>query len=287
MNFEYIKPQTLIEAFNYLERENATVLAGGTDVIVNLKSGKINPSLLVDIKGLEELKGVQKIDSGVFIGALTTVDEIKNSPLLSRYRALTEGAGVLGCLEIRYRATIGGNICNGSPSADTVPGLLVYDAKVEIISKNGSRIVPLENFLIDAGKVDLRKGELLKGVILPDIEENSDSRYYRISRVRGMDLSSVAVAVYLKDIDLPTFSEIRIALGAVQKTVVRMKNAENFLIGKPSTLQNIEKAIEIVLVEINPRAGSLRATPYYKKKMVGYLIKKAIMEMKGGNLLNE
>ncbi|MGB9839086.1 FAD binding domain-containing protein, partial [Thermovenabulum sp.] len=135
--------------------------------------------------------------------------------------------------------------------------------------------------------VDLRKGELLKGVILPDLEENSASRYYRVSRVKGMDLSSVAVAVYLKDVDLPVFSEIRIALGAVQKTVVRMKNAEQYLQGKPYTLQNIDKAIEIILSEINPRAGSLRATPYYKKKMVGYLIKEAIREMKGGNILNE
>ncbi|MGB9839085.1 FAD binding domain-containing protein, partial [Thermovenabulum sp.] len=146
MNFDYIKPNTLTDALEYLEKENAMVLAGGTDVVVNLKSGKINPSFLIDIKGLKELKGIEKIDGGIFIGALTTVDEIKNSPLLSRYRALVEGAGVLGCLEIRYRATIGGNICNGSPSADTVPGLLVYNAKVEIISKNGSRIIPLENF---------------------------------------------------------------------------------------------------------------------------------------------
>lgn len=287
MNFDYIKPNTLTDALEYLEKENAAILAGGTDMVVNLKSGKINPSFLIDIKGLKELKGIVKVDGGIFIGALTTIDDIKNSPLLSRYRALVEGAGVLGCLEIRYRATIGGNICNGSPSADTVPGLLVYNAKVEIISKHGSRIIPLENFLIEAGKVDLRKGELLKGVLLPDLEENSSSRYYRVSRVKGMDLSSVAVAVYLKDVDLPVFSEIRIALGAVQKTVVRMKNAEQYLQGKPYTLQNIDKAIEIILSEINPRAGSLRATPYYKKKMVGYLIKEAIREMKGGNILNE
>lgn len=287
MNFDYIKPNTLTDALECLEKENAAILAGGTDVVVNLKSGKINPSFLIDIKGLKELKGVEKVDGGIFIGALTTIDEIKNSPLLSRYRALVEGAGVLGCHEIRCRATIGGNICNGSPSADTVPGLLVHNAKVEIISKHGSRIIPLENFLIDAGKVDLRKGELLKGVFLPDLEENSFSRYYRVSRVKGMDLSSVAVAVYLKDVDLPVFSEIRIALGAVQKTVVRMKNAEQYLKGKPSTMQNIDKAIEIILSEINPRAGSLRATPYYKRKMVGYLIKEAIREMKGGNILNE
>lgn len=287
MSFEYVKPHNLTEAFDYLEKENATVLSGGTDVIVNLKSGKINPFVIVDIKELNELKGIKTNEDGVFVGALTTIDEIKNSPLLSDYRALREGAAVLGCLEIRYRATIGGNICNGSPSADTVPGLLVYDAKVEIISKNGSRIMSLENFLNGPGKVNLKKGELLKGIILPYPEKKSSSRYYRISRVKGMDLSSVSVAVYLNELDSTVFSDVRIALGAVQKTVVRMRKAENFLKGKQVTSQNIDNAMEIILSEINPRSGSLRASPYYKKKMVEYLIKKAISDMKEVNLLNE
>ncbi|QSQ08136.1 Carbon monoxide dehydrogenase medium chain [Koleobacter methoxysyntrophicus] len=282
-DFDYVKPKCIDEALQYLEKEGSKALAGGTDMIVNLRAEKITPELLVDIKGLEELRGIKKVDEGVWIGALTVIDDIVHSPLLHAYRALVQGAKVLGCLEIRYRATIGGNICNGSPSADTLPGLLLYNAEIELVSRHGKRRMALEDFLKGPGRVDLNRGELLKGIILPSPPPNADSRYYRKSRVKGMDLSSVSVAVFARDLNRPQDTEIRIALGAVMPTVSRMKKAEQFLSeNKPFSEDKLNKAIGIILNEVSPRKSSLRATPEYKKEMVKVLIKQAIKEMSGG-----
>lgn len=282
-DFEYVKPKSLNEALEYLETEGSQPLAGGTDVVVNLRAEKIAPRMIVDIKEIEELKGIEKTKEGVWIGAATIIDDVVRSPLLSAYRALIEGSGVLGCLEIRYRATIGGNICNGSPSADSVPGLLLYNAEAVITSRQGERRIKLEEFLKGPGKVALNPGELLKGVIIPPPPANSDSRYYRKSRIRGMDLSSVNVAVLAKDLDNPAITEIRIALGAVLPTVTRMKKAEEFLkMNRPFDEAKLDEALNIIYNEVSPRKSSLRATPEYKKEMVKVLVKQAVREMSGG-----
>lgn len=281
-NALYIKPKTLEEAFSFLEKEGSVALAGGTDVVVNLREEKLNPELIVDLKGLEELKGIRETPEGIWIGALEPVQKVVEHPLIKPYTALVEGAGSIGCLEIRYRATIGGNICNGSPSADSVPGLLLYDAKVVIASKIGERTVSLESILLGPGKVDLKKGEILKGVILPKVKEGSKSKYYRRTRVKGMDLSGVSVAVYAENLGIESKSDIRIALGAVMPTVARGRKGEAILAGRKLTDELLEEAINEILKDVNPRKGSLRAEPEYKKKMVAALIKKAISEIKGG-----
>ena len=282
-NIEYIKPKTLEEAFLLLEKEGSVALAGGTDVVVNLREEKLNPQLLVDIKGLEELRGIKEVAEGIWIGALEPVQKTVEHPLIAPYTALVEGGGSIGCLEIRYRATIGGNICNGSPSADSVPGLLLYDAKVVIASKSGERTVSLESILLGPGKVELKKGEILKGVILPKVREGSKSKYYRRTRVKGMDLSGVSVAVYAENLGIEGKSDIRIALGAVMPTVARGRKGEEVLAGNKLTDELLEEAISEILKDVNPRKGSLRAEPEYKRKMVGVLIKKAISEIKGGD----
>lgn len=283
-NVEYIKPKTLEETFLLLEKEGSVALAGGTDVVVNLREEKLDPQLLVDLKGLKELKGIKEISEGIWIGALEPVQKAVEHPLIAPYTALVEGGGSIGCLEIRYRATIGGNICNGSPSADSVPGLLLYDAKAVIASKMGERTVSLESILLGPGKVDLKKGEILKGVILPKAKEGSKSKYYRRTRVKGMDLSGVSVAVYAESPSIEGKSNIRIALGAVMPTVARGRKGEAILAGKKLTDELLEEAINEILKDVNPRKGSLRAEPEYKKKMVAVLIKKALSEMNGGVL---
>lgn len=281
-NVPYIKPKTLTEAFSLLEKEGSVALAGGTDVVVNLREEKLHPQLIVDLKGLEELKGIKEIPEGIWIGALMPVQKAVEHPLAAPYTALVEGAGSIGCKEIRYRATIGGNICNGSPSADSVPGLLLYDAQAVIASKDGERTVSLESILLGPGKVDIRKSEILKGVILPKVREGSKSKYFRRTRVKGMDLSGVSVAVYAENLGIEGKSDIRIALGAVMPTVARGRKGEAVLSGRKLTDELLEEAVNEILKDVNPRKGSLRAEPEYKKKMVGVLIKKAIDEIQGG-----
>ncbi len=282
LNFEYIKPKNIEEALEYSGEEGTVVLAGGTDVVVNLRGEKLAPKLVVDIKALEELKGIKEIPEGLWIGASESIQKVVESPLVKPYKALVGGAGSIGCLEIRYRATVGGNICNGSPSADAVPGLLLYDAEVVLISKEEERVLPLEHFLLGPGEVDLKKGEMLKGIILPKAKDNSESIYFRRTRVKGMDLSGVSVAVYAENLGIEGKSDIRIALGAVMPTVSRARNGEKILAKRKLNHELLDEAIDEILKDVNPREGSLRAQPEYKKKMVRVLIKKAISQMNGG-----
>lgn len=281
--FDYIKPTSLAEALKSLEEEGTLSLAGGTDVLVNLREEKIKVKKLVDLKGLNELKGIEKIPNGVRIGALTLVEEIVRSPLLKNYRALQEGASRLGCLEIRWRATVGGNICNGSPSADIVPGLLLYDAEVVLYSKKGERRMNLEDFLVGPGKVNINQEEILAAIILQDADPFGDSRYYRISRVKGMDLSSVNVGIYAVRQGDYGMTNVRIALGAVLPKVSRMREVEAFMNAELLTETRLEEAISNILAMLSPRKGSLRAAPAYKKQMVGELIKEGLIDMLWGD----
>lgn len=278
-NYEYAKPTSLPELYRLAETENAVKLAGGTDLMLELRDQKISPPLVIDLKGLPELRGIREENGGIFIGAGEPVQAVVEHPLCQPYTALVQGAGHIGCYEIRWRATIGGNICNGSPSADSVPGLLVYDAKAVLVSAAGERVIPLQSFLLGPGRVDLQPGEVLKGVLLPPPAPGSSSRYYRRSRVKGMDLSGLSAAVYCEGL-----SNFRIALGAAWPTVARARMAEEVLNAGPFTLQRLEEAIAAILSDVNPRRSSMRASPEYKKAMIPVLIKMGIEEMNGGAL---
>ena len=198
-------------------------------------------------------------------------------PLTQDYHALVEGAGHIGCYEIRNRATIGGNICNGSPSADSVPGLLLYDADVRLVSLQGERTLSLESFLLGPGKVDLRSGEVLQGVTLKPPVPGGRSKYYRRSRVKGMDLSGLSAAVYCEG-----FKNFRIALGAAWPTVARARKAEEILNGGPYSDRLVEEAANAIVNDISPRRSSMRASPEYKKAMIPVLIRMAIEELDQG-----
>lgn len=217
------------------------------------------------------------MEGGLFIGAVETVQDVVEHPLAQPYHALVEGAGHIGCYEIRNRATIGGNICNGSPSADSVPGLLLYDARVLLMSLEGERELSLEAFLLGPGKVDMRPGEVLKGVIVKAPGPGGKSKYYRRSRVKGMDLSGLSAAVYCEG-----YKNFRIALGAAWPTVARAREAERILNGAPYSEALAQEAAMAIVNDINPRRSSMRASPEYKKEMIPVLIKMAIEELNRG-----
>lgn len=279
-SYGYEKPKTTARLFELMRGGNAMLLAGGTDIVPLLREEKIAPELLIDIKGIDDFKGIRREPGGIFIGSAETVQAVAEHPLALPYTALIEGAGRLGCYEIRRRATIGGNICNGSPSADCLPGLLVYDAEVSIISENGERTVPLESLLLGPGKVGLHPGEVMRGVILKVPKNGSRSRYYRLSRVKGMDLSGISAAVFCEGL-----SGFRIALGAVWPTVARARKAEDILNGGAFTPELLENAVAAILADVKPRRGSMRASPEYKRAMIPELIKMAICDMNRGALL--
>ncbi len=276
-SYRYEKPATLSELLEYSAAEGAKLLAGGTDLLLLLRENRITPNLVLDLKGVAELRGIYCVEGGIFIGAAESVQAVVEHPLAQDYHALVEGAGHIGCYEIRNRATIGGNICNGSPSADSVPGLLLYDAKVRLVSLAEERELPLEAFLLGPGKVDLRPGEVLRGVTLKAPGPGGKSKYYRRSRVKGMDLSGISAAVYCEG-----YQNFRIALGAAWPTVARAHRAEEILNSAPYSQRLLEEAAAAIVGDISPRRSSMRASPEYKKAMVPVLIQMAVEELNRG-----
>ncbi len=276
-DYRYERPVTISALLELAVQEGAKLLAGGTDLLLLLREERLHPTVVVDVKAVEELRGIYPVQGGLFIGAAEPVQAVVEHPLAQVYQALVEGAGHIGCYEIRQRATIGGNICNGSPSADALPGLLLYDADVHLVSLHSERIIPLERFLLGPGKVELRPGEVLKGVRLKTPPEGSKSKYYRRSRVKGMDLSGISAGVYCEGLQ-----NFRIALGAAWPTVARARKAEEILNSAPYSEQLLEEAAAAIVNDISPRRSSMRASPEYKKAMIPVLIKMAIEEMNGG-----
>ncbi|MCL2695048.1 MAG: xanthine dehydrogenase family protein subunit M [Clostridiales bacterium] len=273
----YEKPTTLQRLLELNQTPGAKLLAGGTDLVLVMKENKAEPALLIDIKNVPELHGIYAIPGGIFIGAAEPIQEVVEHPLTQVYHALVEGAGRIGCYEIRLRATIGGNICNGSPSADSVPGLLLYDADVVVAGRSGTRVSTLESFLLGPGRVDLQEGEVLLGVNLKTPNPNAKSKYYRCSRVKGMDLSGISAGIYCEG-----KSNFRIAFGAAWPTVARAKAAEEILNAGPYTPERLQQAIAATLETVHPRRSSMRASPEYKRAMVGELIQMGIEELTGG-----
>lgn len=273
--FEYIKFNNIKDASVFLREhgDDAHILAGGTDVIVKIRARKLKPKYLVDIKGIGELRGIKKDKDKIVIGALTTANEVaKNAYIKEHFPILKDGAWTLGDYEIRNRATIGGNICNGSPSADTSIPLLVYDAKVTIASDKGERVEALDKFFKGPGKVDLEPGEILKNIILDIPDYPVKGKFFRVSRVEGMDLASLNMAILVANPDNISDRKVRISIGAVAPVPLRVYELEEFLSGREFTKEVFDKAKEILLNNLHPREGSLRATPYYKKRMaVNYL----------------
>ncbi|MCD6423800.1 MAG: FAD binding domain-containing protein [Elusimicrobia bacterium] len=261
--FDYFRPQSLKELFSIYD-ENSAILAGGTDLLVDLRSGKKSFNKVIDIKGIEEFYGIRKANAGVEIGACETFSNILNSKILNKFTALKQAAGCMGCYEIRNRATIGGNICNSSPGCETGVVLSVYEATVNVCGKNGKRKVPFEEFCVGVNKTSLKRGEVVLSIFIPEIK-NSKSFYSRISRTQGMDLACWNGAILVINPENPRRRKIRMSFGTVAPTPFRDKEVEKNLSNKKLTQKDIDMAFEEICKKISPRASSLRATPEEKK----------------------
>lgn len=278
--FTYARPKTLSEALDALAAEGAIPLAGGTDLLVQIRSGALNPQVIIDIKGLDELYGIEEQGDQVRIGPLTTINDLLGNSLLEPYTALLDGAKVLGCHEIRNRATIGGNICNASSSGDVLIPLLLFDPVLVIQGPQGeNRKVFMEDFFTGPGKTILNKGEILTGIFLPR-KTAGKSLYRRKSRVKGMDLSTISMGLSVCPLSDGT-NFYGIIFGALSSRPFRMKEAEAILSGNPLSEKLLGNAVAAVQRAISPRESSLRGTPHYKRAMVRVMLEDGILELAG------
>lgn len=281
-------PTTLNDALTqYAELGNrCKIMAGGTDVLVQMHGGRIY-NCLMDIKNLEELKGVEySPENGLVIGALTTHRVLERMPLIKEvYPGLYDGVSQVGAVQTRYRGTIGGNICNAVPSGDSLSPLNVLDAEVIVQGINDKRQLHFADFFIGAKKTILKPGELLVKIVIPIPAKNSSSAYIKFTRRKAMDLALLGSAVNLTSEDGETCKNIRISLTTSAPTVMRATKTEEFLIGKELTNKVINEAGEIASVEAKPRS-SWRSSEEYRrellKEIVPRTIKKALERVQKG-----
>ncbi len=255
--FDTLRPHDLHEAISLLELhgEAARVVAGGTDVMVQIPVGRIKPGVLVSldrIAGLRQLECTS--DRGLTLGALATHNDVVDSASCARsYPALVEGCRLVGSVQLRNLATVGGNLCNASPSADATPPLVVYGAAVTLLGPRGERTMSLEEFLVGPGKTALAHDEVLVRIDVPMPTLRSGARYERTTPRLAMDIAFVNVAVMvILENDLETCREARIALGAVAPTVVRARSAEAALREQALTPELFEEAGRIAASECSP-----------------------------------
>ena len=279
--FEYHRPGDLPEALECLRQiPEARPLAGGTDLLVKIRRGQLQPPALVDIKGLEACRGIVLEDGHLSVAALTDFQELVESDLVrDRCPVLHQAAQVMGCYEIRRRATLGGNVANASPGAESGSPLAALDAQVEVAGSEGTRRLPVSDFWRGPGKTALEPGELLTRIIIPELPSGSRGMYLRRSRVRGMDLASVNVAVVVIHPDDVRRREVRIAMGAVAPTPMRASGVEEMLRGRKVDDQLLDRLRRDIQSGLSPRATSLRASPEYKKRMVGVMTQMALEQL--------
>jgi carbon-monoxide dehydrogenase medium subunit len=279
-SFQYHAPNSLEEACSLMLSvgEKGKLLAGGTDLLVKIKQDVIKPEHLVSLRRIRDLIFIQDDGSVVRIGALTPLQEIADSEVVRRkIPVLAEAASQIGSVQVRNRGTLGGNICNASPAADTIPPLICLDAKIRIKTLNGERETQIESLFIGPGKTDLQAGELVTEIIIPVPEGNAKGVYLKLGRRRAMDISIVGVG------GLALFRNgrcetIRLALCSVAPTPIRAEQAESILKGMIADPNHILLAANEAASECQP-ISDVRGSANYRREMVKVLVEKAIRGM--------
>lgn len=280
-SFDYFAPQSFNDAASLLRRygNKAKLLAGGTDLCLRMERRVVEPGIVVDLKKIRALRGIRTSRNGVVIGAVTLMDEIASSPVVKRrYAIISDAAAVVGSIQTRNRATVGGNLCNASPAADTAPALIALSARARIASSRRQREVSLEDFFLGPGKTCLQPNELLKEIFIPVPAKRSGASFQRCTRT-AMDIALVNCAVFLPLTPKREITgDIRIALGAVAPTPVRAHPAEKFLMGKRADDRDaVEEAAGIAAASVSP-IDDVRSTASYRREMVRVLTRRALEE---------
>ena len=278
--FDYFEPSNLTEAVAILGqyRDSANVLAGGTDLLVEIKEQIRRPDHIVNIKkipGLDRLRF--DAADGLSCGSLVTAREVETSAdVACQYRGLRQAVAELGSIQVRNRATIAGNICRASPSADTLPPLIAHAATVTAFGPGGERTFPLEEFFLGPGKTRLEGNEILTRIDIPAVPPHSGSVYIKHGRRKAMELATVGVACVLTR-DGAICRNIRIVLGAVAPTPIRAGRAETMLQGAALSETLIEQAAAAAMEEARP-ISNVRGSAAYRREMVQVLTARAVAQ---------
>lgn len=264
-----------------LAHKDAQVLAGGSDVLVQIREGKRAGKEFVSIYMLDELRGVSfDKDKNIRIGSLTSFSHITKDPIIKKnINALGEAVDMVGGPQIRAIGTIGGNTCNGVTSADSASTLFAYDALVEITGVNGKRVVPISQFYIKPKVVDLNPGEIQTAIIIPkDSYTNTKGHYIKYAMRNALDIATLGCSVNVRlSSDKKKFERVRVAFGVAGPIPLRSSSSEDFIKGKAVTDANIKAFAKKVLDDINPR-DSWRAPRDFRMHVAEVMSERAIRE---------
>ena len=271
--YELQAPRDLAAALDLMARDPGAwrPFAGGTDLMVLLEAGKLSHRKFLSVWKLQELCGIEVSPQHVTLGALTTYSEIRGHAILAReFPLLCRAAAETGGIATQNRGTLGGNIANASPAADSPPALFVYDAALELISARGSRWIPYNQFWTGYKTVDLRPDELIRAIRLPR-DKTAWKHYYRkVGTRRAQAISKVCFAA-VAQVSAGSVRDVRIALGSVAPTVLRASETENVLRGQAVTPPLLRAAQEALAREIAP-IDDMRSTARYRRRVAQNLL---------------
>jgi carbon-monoxide dehydrogenase medium subunit len=278
-SFDYLAPKTIEEACSLLSKYKgrAKVIAGGTDLLISMKKRQISPRYVVSIKGIPDLNYIHyNKERGLKIGALATLQSIASSPIIKeKFGPMATACNKIGIPQVRNMGTIGGNICNAGPSQDSIPALLVLDAKLKLVGLQSERIVAVDKFFTGPFQTALGEAELLTEIQIPAPSPRSYGCYQWLTKITEADETLVGVAVLITvDSTASLCKDIKIGLCSVSPIPIRARQAEEMLRGEKLESKIIEQAAQAAAEETRPRS---RAD--YRRQLTSVLVKRAVNEV--------
>jgi len=272
----YESPATTKEAVALLAKAKgeAHVLAGGTDLLVRMKTGLAEPNLVVDIKRIPDMTSITKTKKGFRIGAAVSGAQLgAHKALAKAWPGVVEATNLIGSDQIQGRCTMVGNLCNASPAADSVPAMIAAGAKAVVVSKGGRRTVPVEKIVTGPGTTSLRKGEVIEAITLPDAGKRTGDAYLRFTPRTEMDIAVVGVGICLS-IERGVVKKARVCLGAVAPTAILVPGAARALVGSKLDDAALDKLAQACSRACRP-IDDKRGTAAYRTRIAGVLAKRA------------
>lgn len=279
--YELISPASLNEALDVLANDTGTwkPFAGGTDLMVLLEAGKLPHRNYVNIWHLPELRGIEVDDKQITLGALTTYAEVQEHPILrAEFPMLCQAARETGGIAIQNRGTLGGNIVNASPAADSPPALLAYDAELQLLSKSGERRIQYSKFHRGYKQMDLRPDELLRAIRLPRTQQSMRHYYRKVGTRKAQAISKVCFAAVGRVSD-ERVSHVRVVLGSVAPIPIRCEQTEAALLNQPLSAETIRAGVDALKAEISP-IDDIRSTRDYRLRVSQNLLRDFLRELK-------
>jgi carbon-monoxide dehydrogenase medium subunit len=277
--FDFMEPDNLKEALEFISahEKDAVALAGGTDLMRNIKLGVVRPGWVVSLARLEELSGIHEQNGGLSIGAMTCMSQLSHSEQVrTLYPALAQAAAQVGSPQVRNRGTLGGNLCNASPCADTAGPAFVFGARVVLKSVVAERRLGMGEFMTGPGQTALGSGEILTAIELPAPSKTGGSAFLSLGRRRALEIT-IASATASLSLDENRVERVRVCLGSVAPTPILSRAVEHILHGNEPTQEAINAAAKAAVSDVSP-IDDLRASAQYRRWMVEVLTRRTLQQ---------